>query len=523
MGWMDAPEVGNSKWQSAPEAGPPVIATTADGGKIYRMSDGSLSYAGDGMATNNQETIAKLMEGATPAEASAYGNVNTGGRLMSAVRSGYQGATFGAGDEITSYLGSLAGSGDYDSLLAAERARLEKGRDQYPVTTTAAEIGGAVAVPVGGIAGGGSKVAQVGKSIATGAALGGAYGFNTGEGGLKDRSENALSGAGWGALFGAAAPAIGGVAEKIMNGIKTNAAIKKAAQNAPTTEELRRMGDAAYKAVDDAGVVISPDAMQTAADDIVSRMRAAGMDTGPMSLTPKSARVADIAAETAGAGKPVPFSELDLLRRKAAAPASDVANRLEASVGSQGISALDDFVNNLGPSQLVAGNADDLPQLIGQARDIWAKMRRSDLIDTAIERSQDYLSGGASGIRNQFANILRNPKLSRGFSEAEKEAMRRVINGSIPERLLHLVGGGMGQLTTLGAGAGLGGLPGMAVAAGIAAGARKASENVALKNAEVVRALIANGGLSSVPRISADTRILLEELVRKGGSAATAQ
>jgi hypothetical protein len=47
-------------------AGPQVIATTQDGGEVYRMSDGSLSFKSPGYATNDQEAIARIMEGATP-------------------------------------------------------------------------------------------------------------------------------------------------------------------------------------------------------------------------------------------------------------------------------------------------------------------------------------------------------------------------------------------------------------------------------------------------------------------------
>jgi len=42
------------------------IATTPDGGKVFRMDDGQLSFSSPGYATNDQEAIASIMEGATP-------------------------------------------------------------------------------------------------------------------------------------------------------------------------------------------------------------------------------------------------------------------------------------------------------------------------------------------------------------------------------------------------------------------------------------------------------------------------
>lgn len=49
---------------AAPEMQP--IATTKDGGQIFRMADGKLAFRSPGYATNDQDAIARLMEGATP-------------------------------------------------------------------------------------------------------------------------------------------------------------------------------------------------------------------------------------------------------------------------------------------------------------------------------------------------------------------------------------------------------------------------------------------------------------------------
>jgi hypothetical protein len=48
------------------QSGPELIATTQDGGEVYRMSSGQLSFKSPGYATNDQAAIARIMEGATP-------------------------------------------------------------------------------------------------------------------------------------------------------------------------------------------------------------------------------------------------------------------------------------------------------------------------------------------------------------------------------------------------------------------------------------------------------------------------
>lgn len=54
------------QFAAQPESGPQAIATTKDGGQVFRMADGNLSFKSPGYATNDQTAIARIMEGATP-------------------------------------------------------------------------------------------------------------------------------------------------------------------------------------------------------------------------------------------------------------------------------------------------------------------------------------------------------------------------------------------------------------------------------------------------------------------------
>lgn len=529
MGWADGiplDEPQTPKWAQAPADEPPVIATTADGGRVFRMPDGSLSFASPGMSTSNQDTIKKLMEGATPVEASTYGNVSEGGQMGTAVRSGLQGMTFGFGDEIVAKGASMLGGTPYDAELDRERARLDKGRANSPVTATASEITGAVAVPLGGLKSSGKLGVDVVKGITTGAGLSGVYGFGASEDGAANRTRDAISSAIFGGAVGGFIPVAGAAVNKGLTALAERGIAKEALRTAPTTEALREAGNAAYKAVDDAGVVVKPEALGDMVSDVTGAMRRSGLDEGMGSLTPQSERVAaileDAATNPKNAGG-LPFSEVDLLRRKAGVPAANMATPAESKLGMTAIEKIDDFVNNLKPDQVSSGDAAALPGLISKARETWATMSKSQLIDDAIGASENYLSGGASGIRNQFARILKSDKLSRGFSETEKRAMRKVINGSIPEQLLNLVSGGLGQLGLMGGGAVAGGVPGAVIGAGIAGGARKGAESVAQKNAEIVRALVASGKGAQVPQIGNTTRQIIESLMQRGTAAGLQQ
>jgi hypothetical protein len=473
--------------------------------------------------------VQKPMPGETPEQAGAraggtsYSPANPGGQVGAGARSLLQGLTFGAGDEIVAAGASALGDNSYDYELAKERARLDQGREDYTGTSLAAELGGALAVPLGAM----KSTGKLGMDMLRGAGAGGAlsslYGFFTGEGGAANRVDNATSSGMWGAGIGAAIPVAGLAVQKGMDALQLRKALRDAVKGAPSTEELRQAGSAAYKAVDDLGVTLQPQSVERMGQDAVAMMRQQGMDAGPMSLTPQSARLSEVIGETTGSGAPVPFSELELLRRKAGIPAANMSTPAESNIGSQVIGRIDDYIANLGPDDVAGGDGAALSSAITKAREIWTKRSKSQLIDDAVEASQDYLSGGASGIRNQFKRILSSPKLSRGFTDAEKALMRRAINGSVPQQLLNLMSGGIGQIATTIGGTALGGVPGGAAGFLTAGATRKLAESLARKEAEQVRAVVASGGMPALPQADPAVRALIERLLRQGTAAGLQQ
>jgi hypothetical protein len=449
---------------------------------------------------------------------------NFGEKVGSFLNKGGESMTMGlVGDEASAAVESLIPGVDYADRRDHYRQQEAQFETDHPLAALTADIGGAMAAPLGALGAVGKGAGWIKRAAASGGATGllsGIYGAMEGEG-AEDRIENAGQDGLLGFGIGAAIPAIGYGVQRLANSRATSKAIKEAVETAPSTDELRRAGQAAYRAVDDAGVAVKPEAARGLFDNLTDGMRASGLDEGAsaLNLTPGAKRLSEVMGEAVPGDEAVPFGLLDQIRRKAGVPASNLGNKLDQRLGTQAIEGLDDFINNLPADAVTAGNADDLPQLVNTARDIWAKMSRSQMIDDAIEASENYVSGPASGLRNQFARILRNKKLSRGFSEAEKKMMKRVVDGSLPERLIHLAGGGLGQLFTIGGGYGTGGLLGAAVGTGAAAGARKMSEKIASRNAEALRAVVANGGLLELPQASTQAAGLIEQLARQGTAA----
>ena len=454
--------------------------------------------------------------------------MNAGEKLGTLLNMGGNALTFGiVGDEAAAAADSLIGRGNYDDRLAQYRGNEASVRESNPGASLAADVLPALAAPFGALGTGGKLGARMLKSgLATGA-LSGVAGFANAEGGAGQRLQNAYDVAPMGAVIGGAIPIAGSALQGLMQNRMTARAIKAGAKNAPSSDELRAMGNAAYQQVDNAGVQIAPQAFDRARGTILDDLRAnTGFDElpGPGSLTPYAARASQIMGEAsarmgADPTAALPFKALDQMRRQAGAAAGNVTNKTDQQAGMRIIEGLDDFVKNLGPGDVVAGDIAALNQAIPKARETWSRMTKSQTIDNAIEAGGNYTSGASSGIRNQFAAILRDKKAAARFTEGERAAMRRVVNGSIPEQLLNLASGGMGQIAQTFGGGAAGGIPGAFAGAGAAAGTRKLAEGVTRRKAETVRGLVANAGLQNLPQASTALRDLLESRLRLGTAA----
>lgn len=109
------------------------------------------------------------------------------------------------GDEASAAVAAaIPGGMGYDDRLAYERDQQRIAENDNPYLATAAKIGGAMMLPIGG----GLNVA---RAAGIGAAAGGTYGFAEGEGGIGNRGASGVVGAAAGAAGGAAAVPLGKV------------------------------------------------------------------------------------------------------------------------------------------------------------------------------------------------------------------------------------------------------------------------------------------------------------------------
>jgi len=238
-------------------AEPVVTHITADGGRIFRMPDGSRAYAGPAYSTTDPAQIDRLMEGATPADlmrtsiseqileerpvSSRVATAITGfpflGDFADEAAMGVGRMTAGAGEFLGARGMQDVGEGIQRGIPEMRRA-VEAVREERPGQAMALEAAGALtALPalvaatpaaatqfVAGAQSLGGRIVRTGALGALGGALEGLVsGFGRGEdteGRMRGAGEGAAIGGLAGGVVGAALPAAGAAVRSMFENIK---------------------------------------------------------------------------------------------------------------------------------------------------------------------------------------------------------------------------------------------------------------------------------------------------------------
>lgn len=450
------------------------------------------------IAPGPQDATAAQSVGGGAADAFTKGVTFGLGPLITAGESALLGRPPGGGTfDVGNFEGTLGSR--FDEALAAERLQNEQFAAQRPGVTAAAEIGGAVSsLPKAGL----SLANLLGKGLtrrtAAAAAEGGAIGagFAVGEG--RDIQEGVLMGA----AFGAAGPTLQKGVQAVGGGIANFARGSDLLSKSPTLQQLRAKTTRLYDQARKSNVRFKQEDFAQFASDLETRMRSQGARPR---LTDKT--VAVLKEITDAASEAPDFQTMDELRRIAqiAASANEPAER---RLGAMIIESIDDFVES-GSSSLGA--------TAKEARTLWGRVRRDELVASSIERAKQNVSGLDQGLRVEFRKILNNPKKLRGFTPDEVAAMKGIVKGTNTANTLraigklgfnptksvpNIVGGGFG----VAGGAAAGGLPGVVAVQGAGIGSRIAADALQRRNAQVLGAMVRAG--KSEAQISKAARAL---------------
>jgi len=277
-----------------------------------------------------------------------------------------------------------------------------------------------------------STIRELGNQTAkSGALFGTIYGLGEGEGIL-----GRISGAAQQGLMGA-------VTGKVLGTVAGKFAERAARRSAiPTTEQLAKKGDALYKAADAEGLVIDSKSFGKFAQDVAAYLKTKGLNE---KITPKAAAALDEIVNSQG---DLSLRSIDQLRQIArrAAQSNEPAEQYFAG---KIIEKIDDYLVNLTPNDVVARNIGKATDILREARDIWSRFRKSQIIGRAIQmaeqKSNTYTQSGIeNSIIREFGKlrnkIIQGHKSVRGFTEAEKKAIFHVANGGKLPNLLRQLG-----------------------------------------------------------------------------------
>ena len=373
----------------------------------------------------------------------------------------------------------------YDARLAEKQGDLSQFRENHPIASIVGEVAGAApTAALGAGVAGLSKLGPLAKALIGGTSGGGAYGALSGDPG--DRTNSAVMGAALGAGLGGAGAGI----SKAVAGRTARRAGDRTIDDSASLDDLRQGAQANYAVADAAEGAVPLSVYSTFVTKLTSKLKGEGADK---LLHPRATRVMDLMTEAADS--PASLQELQILRRQLGTVAKS-AEPDERRLGQIAIDELDDFVEN---------SAGELGGALKQGRQLWARMRKAELIEETIEKATTRASGVESGLRNEFSKLFRNKKLMRGFNEAEKNAIKAVFEGTAGQNALRilgglsmgegqrrnvlnaLVGGGVG-LTAAGAGGGMVGLAAPAIVGGIS---QKLAEQGTKRRAQLARAITA--------------------------------
>ncbi len=488
----------------------------------------------------SQDTRAQLSEFTQHPSRGAFDALPTWQKPLQAaddiVRLIAQGGSMGFADKV-------AAGGD-PQRLEAERAMTEAARDRAGWAGTTAELGGAMATPVGmaqrgmTLVGKGAQALPGLKGLLARTLLMGGEGAGYGAASAAGNDQDIGQGAASGAILGGAGNVFGEGVGHIMSGVGQMLA---KAPPAATKDELFAAGNAAYKAADDAGIIIKPEGMQALHSNIVKDFTDFGFDPA---LQPRAAAV--LARVEKDAGNNVTLKGLDTIR-KVASNAYDPMNKGNNALIGKVIGHIDDLIKSEDPSLMAGIDTKAGAAAIKEARKQWHTASKLDTVEKLIEKGNQQADRNITdtrvkSVKSQLGKI--NDPFSnwgRGFTDEEKAAAAKAARYTTLQRLLHgasvLNPGGGGKLSAamqlafaMAHGFNPALLAGQAAGAVAGHGFQKAGEALAGKSVRELTDLVSRGGRPApkmpehaLERLSKPTRDLLVRALLGGGLAAGQQ
>jgi hypothetical protein len=204
--------------------------------------------------------------------------------------------------------------------------------------------------------------------------------------------------------------------------------------------ELKTAAQAAYKEADEAGVIFTPAGVSRVAKEAKEALAEFGYHP---TLQPR-VKVALDELDRIAEGN-VTFKGMDTLRKitKAASESMDASER---KAGQMIVEKIDDLMSNSRMLETAAGDTVKAADAMSRARNLWARMRKTEMLEEAVAKAGRRASSTGSGgninnaTRQNLRAILDNPKKARMFTKEERAKIDKVVRGTATFNTLRLIG-----------------------------------------------------------------------------------
>lgn len=417
------------------------------------------------------------------------------------------GITGGYSDKLAAGLDSALTGRPYEERLERSREITQEARDRAGGAGLVAEAG-AQAYGIGKVSGGLQGVLGAPKTLGQKLIVGGLEGAGAGAVTAAGNDKPIGEGASIGALAGVGATAAGQAVGAI--GSKVGKAFRKAPAHIPSAEDLATRATAAYKAADDAGVIVSGKGLEKLKSEIREEWTQFGFRKGVGQHAP-AADFWRVLEEDAARGN-ITLKGLDGLRQVARSsfdPNKPAANKML----EKAVKRIDKLIDSADDADFVMGDRAAGAAALKEARSLWHRMRKSETVEQAIAKGRLMADTNASGgnteneVRKQIRQLVTNPKKTRGWTEDEMAAAIQAAKGSPVNNTLRSVGrlgiqgNGVSKLAGLfGIGEAMGGNPYPLMGTVAGSIAKPLSTKMSGHAAEDVAALMRAGGREELLR-----------------------
>ena len=209
----------------------------------------------------------------------------------------------------------------------------------------------------------------------------------------------------------------------------------------PSSADIKQQASNLYQKIDDAGVLIKSEPF----GQLVNKIK---VDIGGKIRQIRQPNVVDAINQLDEAtGSAMTLRKLQDLRSSI----SEIKlskNMSESKFAGDIIKELDDFVDNLDASKLVAPAKGDVEaiKLVPEARNLWKQSRKSELLDEIYRKAEIKATDPyddvafATKLRAEFKTLAANKDKLRGFSAEEVKAIEDAAKGGKVENALRAFG-----------------------------------------------------------------------------------